>query len=193
MNEDQRSFLAWRHHDFGLPLLLYGLLRLPAVFRHVVGRDLAGCMVESIDLPDYEVRRMRLRDHPGDDRYGDFPGLFPCAPGSVPGVSVACLLVTDLPYQDMRRIAWYEWDEYRLHRMTLPDGRAAQLFLPSPDILVTAPQKTGGALPQFMAMDKGRLDQHLRIAGQWMALLPPEPGTMSPTVAVSEQTMSLTP
>lgn len=115
---DRESFLSVATYSLGLPALFYGSLRDPTIFRIVVGRPLESVTAERVVLRGHALAKVIVGD--------GCPGVFKDARGS----EVPCLLVHDLSDEEMRRIAWYEWDEYRLERFTVADGRTSQAFNP---------------------------------------------------------------
>ncbi len=117
---DKESFLQRGVQSIGLPALFYGSLRAPAIFEIVIGRPVSTCRTEDVILPGHALAKVIAGD--------GFPGVF----ADTPDAEVPCLLVHDLGPEEERRVAWYEWDEYRLARFVLSDGRAAQAF--NPDI-----------------------------------------------------------
>lgn len=115
---DRENFLAHGRHSLGLPALFYGSLRAAAVFEIVVGRPIETASLEPVVLHDHELARIIAGD--------GFPGIFP----SEDGGELSCLMMTDLSAEEELRVAWYEWDEYKLGRFTVSDGREAQAFVP---------------------------------------------------------------
>lgn len=115
---DRLSFLAYKGHSFGLPSLFYGSLQAPEIFEIVIGRPMEIGRVEPVCLPGHELARIFAGDA--------FPGVFPTVHES----SVDCLLVTGLSLEEELRVAWFEWEEYKLGKFQLADGRAAQAFVP---------------------------------------------------------------
>ncbi len=118
VERERQSFLRHELHSLGLPSLFYGSLRAPEVFEVVVGRPMSEAMVESVILPDHELARIIAGD--------GLPGIFPTRHAC----DLHCLLIDGLtPYESLR-VAWFEWDEYKLDRFILKDGREAQAFVP---------------------------------------------------------------
>lgn len=115
---DRRSFLAHKTHSLGLPSLFYGSLQAPEIFNPVVGAPLEYFESERVQLLGYKPVRVMAGDA--------FPGIF--ADSEAP--LLPCLLVHGLSFEQRHRVAWYEWDEYRIERLTLTDGREAEAFIP---------------------------------------------------------------
>lgn len=120
LREDRRRFLECATISLGLPTLCYASLRDPRVFETVVGRPMDACHWEQVTIQGY--RPGIVTAGPG------FPGIFDVADSS--DSCVECVLIHGLSRFEQAMIAWYEWDEYRLHRLVLSDGRPAQAFLP---------------------------------------------------------------
>lgn len=118
LEDDRRRFLAHEPHSFGLPTLFYGSLQAPEVFGPVVGAALEQFGTEVIQLEGYKPVRVIAG--------GGFPGIFP----DTEAPSLTCLLVHGLSFEQRLRVAWYEWDEYRIARFALSDGREAEAFVP---------------------------------------------------------------
>lgn len=118
LEQDRAGFRAYDGHSFGLPSLFYGSLQAPEIFEIVVGRPMEIGRAEPVTLPGHELARIFAGDA--------FPGVFPTVHDS----SVECLLVTGLSLEEELRVAWFEWEEYKLGKFQLADGRAAQAFVP---------------------------------------------------------------
>lgn len=122
LREDQRRFLESATISLDLPSFSYASLRDPRVFETVVGRPLETCEYERVTIRGYRL---------GVASAGpELPGLFPAA-GSA-GSEVQGILIHGLSRREQTMIAWYEWDEYRLCRLFLKDGRPVQAFVPDP-------------------------------------------------------------
>jgi hypothetical protein len=158
---DRASFLAHERHTLGLPSLFYGTLRAPEIFEIVVGRPRRDAAVEHVVLPYCELGRIVAGQH--------FPGIFPTDEES----DVTCILVEDLDARESLRVAWYEWDEYRLDRFTTQDGRVGQAFVPDVDAIHRV---HGGIDFRPWSYEEWRasyLEETVAGARQWMALMPP--------------------
>ena len=157
---DKENFLRRGVHSIGLPALFYGSLRAPEIFEIVVGRALSSCAGEPVVLPGHALAKVIAGD--------GFPGVFE----DTPDAEVPCLLVHDLSAAEERRIAWYEWDEYRLARFVLSDGRAAQAFNPD----VEAIRRVHGAIDYhpwtFEDWAASYLGEAIPGAREWMAEIP---------------------
>lgn len=123
LDEDRRNFLAHPQHTLDLPWLFYGSLRAPEVFEIVVGRSVDAFQFEPVSLAKHELARIMAGD--------GFPGIFP----TEDDVMLSCLLAGGLTPTEELRVAWYEWDEYKLGRFTVADGREAQAFVPDIDAI----------------------------------------------------------
>lgn len=121
--QDRESFLAHDDHFLGLPSLFYGSLQAPEVFEIVVGRPLETANPETVSVMDHTLARINSGD--------GFPGIFP----TTDTATLDCLLVSELSHYEALRIAWFEWDEYRLGEFALTDGRVAQAFVPHTEII----------------------------------------------------------
>jgi hypothetical protein len=160
VERERASFLAQESHSLGLPSLFYGSLRAPAVFEIVVGRPMHNADIQPVALPNHELARIIAGD--------GFPGIFPTQEDTL----LDCLLIRDLSAEEALRVAWYEWDEYKLGRFTLSDGQQAQAFVPD----VEAIHRLHGSIDfQPWSFEDWR-DQHLQDAipnaQQWMAEMP---------------------
>lgn len=125
VREDRWRFLETASISLGLPSLFYASLRHPRVFEGVIGRSMDAAEWEVVTLDGY-----RLAEAAAGTGY---PGIFPAE--STPHHQLDCLLVHDLDRFEQAMVAWYEWDEYVLQRVSLTDGRAAQVFLPDLDAI----------------------------------------------------------
>jgi hypothetical protein len=123
LDGDRDRFLAHPVHSLDLPWLFYGSLRAPEVFEIVVGRPMSAVPFEAVTLRGYELARIIAGD--------GFPGIFPAEEP----LELTCLLTDDLTPAEQLRVAWYEWDEYKLGRFDVTDGRAAQAFVPDIDAI----------------------------------------------------------
>ncbi|MEQ8830477.1 MAG: hypothetical protein RLW87_11770 [Alphaproteobacteria bacterium] len=123
IERERATFLAHDQHSLGLPSLFYGSLRAPEVFELIIGRPMADVPCEPVVLHRHELARIIAGD--------DFPGIFP----TEDNVDLHCLLVPGLTYEEQLRVAWYEWDEYKLSRFETTDGRQAQAFVPDVDAI----------------------------------------------------------
>jgi len=119
LGQDQAAFLASAEITLGLPSLFYGSLCDDEVLRVVTGRGIGDVRREHV-----EIRGCCL----GVVNAGKaLPGLFP---SDNPEDRVECLLLHDLSRFEQTMVAWFEWDEYALQQLGLPDGRRAQVFVP---------------------------------------------------------------
>lgn len=121
LREDQRSFLETATVSLGLPTLFYASLREPRVFETVTGRPMDTVAWERVRIPGFRPAIV--------DAGTGFPGLFPAADPA--GEETECIIAHELSRFEQTMVAWYEWDEYRLRRIPLTDGRTAQAFVPN--------------------------------------------------------------
>lgn len=162
LREDQQSFLQSAVVSLGLPSLFYASLRDPRVFETVIGRPPEPGKLETVT-----IRGFRL----GIANAGTgFPGLF-SAPEPDDG-ELECVVVHGLSRFEQTMVAWYEWDEYLLRRVSLTDGRPAQVFVPD----LEAIRREYGDFDiepwSFEAWRARELDRAVRNARDWMAQLP---------------------
>lgn len=161
LERDRASFLAHESHSLGLPSLFYGTLRAPEIFEIVVGRPRRDATAETVVLRNCELGRIVAGQH--------FPGIFPTEEET----HVTCLLVEDLDDREALRVAWYEWDEYRLDRFTTTDGRQGQAFVPDVDAIHRV---HGGIDFRPWSYEDWRgayLEETIAGAKEWMARMPP--------------------
>lgn len=160
LERDQESFVSRGVHSIGLPALFYGSLRAPVIFEIVIGRPLETCESEPVVLSGHALAKVIAGD--------GFPGVFE----DTPDAEVPCLLVHDLTDTEQRRVAWYEWDEYKLARFVLADGRAAQAFNPDVDAI----RRLHGAIDyhpwSFEEWEKSFLKEAIPGAREWMSHMP---------------------
>ena len=123
LDRDRTRFLLHESHTLDLPSLFYGSLRAPEIFEIVVGRPMETATIEPVSLPGHELARIIAGD--------GFPGIFPAETED----SLSCLLISDLSPRESLRVAWFEWEEYKLGRFSLSDGRTAQAFVPNIDVI----------------------------------------------------------
>lgn len=123
LEEDQRNFLNQARVSLGLPNLFYASLRDPGVFEEVVGRPMQSTQWELVTVAGYSTFDVRAGT--------GYPALFE----SDSDTAIQCVLISDLTRFEETMIAWYEWDEYRLCEVPLPDGRSAQVFIPDLDAI----------------------------------------------------------
>lgn len=162
LEQDRREFLERATISFGLPSLFYASLRDSRVFEVVVGRPLQCCQWERVTLPGYCL---------GQALAGTtLPGIFPVGEGA--GSGLDCLVVHDLSRFEETMVAWYEWDEYELERVTLADGRVAQAFMPN----IQAMQREHGPINiepwSFDTWRAHQLEDSIAVARDWMAKRP---------------------
>ncbi|MCR9222247.1 MAG: gamma-glutamylcyclotransferase [Alphaproteobacteria bacterium] len=156
------TFLERAVFTHGLPSLFYGSLRDERVFERVAGRPLAACRTERVTVVDHKLGRIMTA--------AGYPGIFP-----EPGGRLECLLVHDLAPLESARIAWYEWDEYRLEHFPLSDGRTAEAFVPDVERI----RRAFGAVDfepwSFENWRAVHYDHALTDLAAWMALMPAVP------------------
>lgn len=166
---DQASFLAHDAHSLGLSSLFYGTLRAPEIFEIVVGRPMRAAAVDTVILPNCELGRIVAGQH--------FPGIFPTEVET----SVTCLMIDDLDERETLRVAWYEWDEYRLDRFMTRDGREGQAFVPDVDAIHRV---HGGIDFRPWSYEEWRaayLAETVAGARDWMARMPPVDARLAAT------------
>lgn len=160
IERERASFMAHDQHSLGLPSLFYGSLRAPEVFELVIGRPMRDVSAEPVILHRHELARIIAGD--------DFPGIFP----TQDDVDLQCLLIDGLTYEEQLRVAWYEWDEYKLARFETSDGRLAQAFVPDVDAIHRV---HGGIDFQPWSFEEWRernLAAAIPNARNWMAKMP---------------------
>lgn len=162
LRDDRQRFLESAGISLGVPSLFYASLRNSRVFEAVTGR--------SID--DFRWERAAIRGYRlGIAKAGPgLPGLFPAAGHA--DAEIDCVLVHGLGRYEETMIAWYEWDEYVLHRITLADGRTAQVFMPDPGAirLEYGPFDIGPW--SLETWQSSGLDRAVADAREWMAQRP---------------------
>lgn len=165
LREDQRSFLETATVSLGLPTLFYASLREPRVFETVTGQPMDAVAWERVSIPGFR---------PGIvDAGTGFPGLFPAADPA--GDGTECLIVHGLSRFVLTMVAWYEWDEYRLRRIPLMDGRTAQAFVPNLEAIRREHGHFGikpWSLEAWRSRDVARAVVNAR---EWMAQRPADP------------------
>lgn len=118
VEEDGQRFLAHHPHSLGFPSLFYGSLQAPEIFQLVVGAPLDCFSPQRVSLVGYRSVTVISGDA--------FPGIVPdrnAAP-------LSCLLVEGMTDEQKYRVAWYEWDEYRVAPFELSYGQRAEAFIP---------------------------------------------------------------
>jgi hypothetical protein len=160
LDRDRKGFLAHGFHSLGLPALFYGSLRAPEIFEIVIGRSMADARIEKAALANHTLARIIAGD--------GFPGIFP----SQGAAELTCLLVSGLTWEEELRVSWYEWDEYKLDRLTLRDGRIAQTFVPDIDAI----HRLHGSIDfqpwTFEEWARSRLASAIPNARAWMDEMP---------------------
>lgn len=168
LQQDRREFLDRAVISFGLPSLFYASLRDPRVFETVVGRPMHSCNHERVTLPGYTLGQVQAGTA--------LPGVFPAGNHSDAGVD--CLAIYDLSRFEEIMVGWYEWDEYALRRVTLSDGRAAQVFVPN---IQAIQQEYGPVDIEPWSFDTWRahhLEESVALARDWMAKRPDDESLM---------------
>lgn len=160
--EDRRRFLESARISLGLPCLFYASLRSHRVFETVTGRAMDELRCERVAIRGYRL---------GIAEAGTgFPGIFP-APGN-PAAEIECTLVHGLGRFEQTMVAWYEWDEYALHQITLSDGRRAQVFIPDAEAIRLEHGPFEIEPWSFEAWHAAGLDRAVANAREWMAQRP---------------------
>jgi hypothetical protein len=161
-NGDDRTFVERAVFTHGLPKLFYGSLRDERVFETVIGRPMARCAIERVTVVDHKLGRIMTA--------AGYPGIFAEAGGEV-----TCLLVHDLDGWEHAKVAWYEWDEYRLEHFPLADGRTAEAFVPDVERI----RQIYGMVDMEPWSFENWRDRHFEHAlldmKAWMALMPDLP------------------
>lgn len=162
IREDQRCFLETATVSFGLPSLFYASLRDPRVFETVIGRPM-----DTVDRERVTIRGFRLGIV---DAGPGFPGLFPAADHA--GDGIQSVITRGLTRFEQTMVAWYEWDEYRLRRIPLANGRTAQAFIPNLEAIRREHGRCEIRPWSFEAWRTRDLESAVVNARQWMAQRP---------------------
>lgn len=162
LREDQRCFLETAVSSLGLPSLFYASLREPRVFETVTGRPM-----NTLDWKRVGIRGFQL----GIVNAGSgFPGIFPAADPA--DAELEGLITRGLSQFERIMVAWYEWDEYLLRRISLADGRSAQVFVPNLEAIRREYGPFNIEPWSFKAWRSRHVDRAVVNAREWMAHRP---------------------
>lgn len=165
LREDRQCFLETATVSLGLPSLFYASLREPRVFETVTGRPMEAVAWERVTLPGFRLGLV--------DAGTGFPGLFPAAAPA--GGEPECVIAEGLSRFALTMVAWYEWDEYLLRRIPLPDGRTVQAFVPNLEAIRREHGRFEIRSWSFDAWQRREVESAIVNAREWMAQRPADP------------------